>query len=49
LNEALSKRGYSAEGIHGDLTQSKRDSVMRSFRHGATEILVATDVAAPGA
>lgn len=48
LAEALNKRGYSAEGIHGDLTQAKRDSVMRQFRDGSTEILVATDVAARG-
>lgn len=48
LFEALNKRGYSAEGIHGDLTQAKRDSVMRHFKEGTTEILVATDVAARG-
>ncbi|AFD00738.1 Superfamily II DNA and RNA helicase [Methanocella conradii HZ254] len=48
LARALSERGYQAEGIHGDLAQSKRDSVMRSFREGATEVLVATDVAARG-
>lgn len=48
VTEALTKRGYSAEGLHGDLTQARRDSVMRQFRSGATEILVATDVAARG-
>lgn len=48
LFEALSKRGYSAEGIHGDLTQARRDTVIRHFREGITEILVATDVAARG-
>lgn len=48
LYEALNKRGYSAEGIHGDLTQSKRDSVMRQFREGIIDVLVATDVAARG-
>jgi len=48
LFEALSKRGYSAEAIHGDLTQSRRDSVMKKFKNGSTEILVATDVAARG-
>jgi len=48
LTEALSKRGYSVEGIHGDLTQSKRDSVLRQFREGTVELLVATDVAARG-
>ena len=48
LYEALNKRGYSAEGIHGDLTQSKRDSVLRQFKEGTIEVLVATDVAARG-
>ncbi|MPN18567.1 DEAD-box ATP-dependent RNA helicase CshA [bioreactor metagenome] len=48
LSEALKKRGYSAEGIHGDLTQAKRDSVLRQFRDGIIDILVATDVAARG-
>ncbi|MGI6702560.1 MAG: DEAD/DEAH box helicase [Clostridia bacterium] len=46
--EALSKRGYLAEGIHSDLTQAKRNLVMRRFRDGAIDILVATDVAARG-
>lgn len=46
--EALKKRGYSAEGIHGDLTQAKRDSVIRQFREKTIDILVATDVAARG-
>lgn len=48
LYEALNKRGYSAEGIHGDMTQARRDSVMRHFKEGTTDILVATDVAARG-
>ncbi|BAI62131.1 putative ATP-dependent RNA helicase [Methanocella paludicola SANAE] len=48
LTKALGERGYPAEGIHGDLAQSKRDSVMRGFKEGTTEVLVATDVAARG-
>ncbi len=48
LLEALNKRSYSAEAIHGDLNQAKRDSVMNNFKNGTTEILVATDVAARG-
>ncbi|MCR3922606.1 MAG: DEAD/DEAH box helicase [Firmicutes bacterium] len=48
LNEALSKRGYSAEGIHGDMTQARRDTAMRQFKEGIIDILVATDVAARG-
>lgn len=48
LYEALNKRGYSAEGIHGDLTQERRNRVLNRFKEGAVEILVATDVAARG-
>ncbi|MTI80653.1 MAG: DEAD/DEAH box helicase [Firmicutes bacterium] len=48
LSEALYKRGYGVEGIHGDLSQNKRDSVMNKFKRGIIEVLVATDVAARG-
>ena len=48
LAEALQKRGYSADGLHGDLSQNMRDTVMRKFRDGSIDVLVATDVAARG-
>ena len=48
LVESLQGRGYKSEAIHGDLNQVQRDRVMKSFREGKTEILVATDVAARG-
>jgi ATP-dependent RNA helicase DeaD len=48
LTEALQKRGYSADGLHGDLSQAQRDAVMRKFRDGSIDVLVATDVAARG-
>ncbi|MCG7336782.1 DEAD/DEAH box helicase [Sporosarcina sp. ACRSM] len=48
LSHALSIRGYIAEGIHGDLTQAKRMSVLRQFKENKIDILVATDVAARG-
>jgi ATP-dependent RNA helicase DeaD len=48
IAEALKKRGYSAERIHGDLSQGMRDTVMRQFREGIIDTLVATDVAARG-
>lgn len=48
LSHALTIRGYLAEGIHGDLTQAKRMSVLRQFKEGKIDILVATDVAARG-
>lgn len=48
LTQALHARGYGAEALHGDLTQVQRDKVMRKFRDGTAEILIATDVAARG-
>ena len=44
----LCGRGYSAEGLHGDMKQVQRDRVMKNFRNGKTDILIATDVAARG-
>ncbi len=48
LGEALLARGYAVETLHGDLSQAQRDRVMRRFRAGQAEILIATDVAARG-
>ncbi|MCM1268887.1 MAG: DEAD/DEAH box helicase [Bacteroidales bacterium] len=48
LTEHLKGRGYEVEGLHGDLTQGQRDTVMNLFRSGRTNLLIATDVAARG-
>lgn len=48
LTEKLVARGYLADGLHGDLRQPQRDTVMNKFRRGSIDILVATDVAARG-
>lgn len=48
LARGLEARGFHAEGIHGDLSQQKRMSVLKAFKAGRVEILVATDVAARG-
>lgn len=48
LADALRLRGYSAESLHGDLAQADRDRVMRRFREGLADLLIATDVAARG-
>jgi ATP-dependent RNA helicase DeaD len=48
LTESLAGRGYRAEALHGGLSQDQRDRVMRRFREGNTELLIATDVAARG-
>ena len=46
--EKLGKEGYSAEPLHGELSQAQRDNAMRRFRSKSIQILVATDVAARG-
>ncbi len=46
--EKLMANKYSAEALHGDLSQAQRDTVMRKFRQKTVQILVATDVAARG-
>ena len=46
--EKLGKEGYSAEALHGDLSQAQRDRVMNLFRNRSIQLLVATDVAARG-
>ncbi|MFP3899392.1 MAG: DEAD/DEAH box helicase [Acidimicrobiia bacterium] len=48
LTETLNGRGYRAEALHGGMDQGQRDRVMGRLRSGATELLVATDVAARG-
>ncbi len=44
----LVSQGYSAKGLHGDMEQRQREEVIRSFKNGTLEVLVATDVAARG-
>jgi len=48
LAELLSRDGYNADALHGDLSQAQRDRVMASFRNRRIKILAATDVAARG-
>ena len=48
LTRGLKIRGFRAEGIHGDLDQGKRLRVLRDFKNGNLDVLVATDVAARG-
>ncbi len=48
LSSQLIRRGYSAMGMHGDLSQAQREKILLSFRNKRTTILVATDVAARG-
>ena len=48
LVEHLNAQGYSADRLHGEMTQAMRDRVMNKFRKSGLEFLVATDVAARG-
>ena len=48
LNGALTQRGYAVDELHGDLSQAKRERVVRRFSEAKLQILVATDIAARG-
>ncbi len=48
LAENLNARGYRAEALHGGMTQEQRNRVMKKFRGEASDLLIATDVAARG-
>ncbi|MFO1009528.1 MAG: DEAD/DEAH box helicase [Planctomycetota bacterium] len=48
LTEAMNAHGWRAEALHGGFSQDHRDRVMKRFRGGTTDLLVATDVAARG-
>ncbi|MBO8198955.1 DEAD/DEAH box helicase [Streptomyces smyrnaeus] len=46
--EQLSRRGFAAGAVHGDLGQGAREQALRAFRNGKVDVLVCTDVAARG-
>ena len=48
LIEKLKNNGYKAECLHGDIKQAQRDRIMKRFKQGEFQILVATDVVARG-
>lgn len=48
LAQEMIARGYNAEPLHGDMRQQQRDRVMKKFKDGELDMLVATDVAARG-
>lgn len=48
VGEALAVRGYQVDELHGDLSQTKREQVLKRFREAKLQILVATDIAARG-
>lgn len=48
LNEVLIKNGISSDELHGDLSQNKREQVMKKFRRAEIQVLVASDIAARG-
>ena len=48
LSNVLSSVGYNAKGLHGDMEQRTRESVIKGLKDGQVDILIATDVAARG-
>jgi len=48
LSNVLSNAGYLANGLHGDMEQRQRETVIAGFKKNSVKVLVATDVAARG-
>jgi ATP-dependent RNA helicase RhlE len=48
LGEQLSRAGFQATALQGDLPQNRRREAMEGFRDGSYRILAATDIAARG-
>ena len=48
LNKVLKSKGYRCECLHGDLRQAKREQIMKAYKNGEYDILIATDVVARG-
>ncbi|MBP1924640.1 superfamily II DNA/RNA helicase [Sedimentibacter acidaminivorans] len=48
LEESMHSKGYNCKKLHSDILQSKREKVMKSFRSGDIQYLIATDVASRG-
>jgi ATP-dependent RNA helicase DeaD len=48
LYEVLKSHKFLCDELHGDLSQAKREQVMKRFRDGEIQLLIATDVAARG-
>ncbi|TDT51362.1 DEAD/DEAH box helicase [Fonticella tunisiensis] len=48
LNLELGQKGYAVDALHGDLSQNKREQILKRFRNAELQLLVATDIAARG-
>ena len=48
VSSKLADRDYDVEGLHGDITQSVREKILKQFRNKKINVLIATDVAARG-
>ncbi len=48
LSDFLNERGFTADALHGDMSQQQRDITMKKFKAKRVTLLVCTDVAARG-
>ena len=48
LHAAFVRQGMPSAAMHSDLEQSEREEVMRKFKHGHINILIATDIVSRG-
>ena len=48
LARKLQSYGYTTEALHGDLTQARREQILKDFKNGKISVMIASDVAARG-
>merc|ERR1711865_495493 len=48
LTEKMGSRDFTVSCMHGDMEQKERDLILREFRHGASRVLITTDLLARG-
>lgn len=48
LTEKLQERDFTISSMHGEMEQSKRETIMQEFRSGSSRVLIATDLLARG-
>jgi len=48
LTEKMQSREFTVSAMHGEMTQSEREVIMREFRSGSSRVLITTDLLARG-
>lgn len=48
LTRRMTEKDFTVSSMHGEMTQAEREGIMKSFRSGASRVLITTDLLARG-